>query len=146
MIQRKQTIFLLVAFVAVMICMCSQVGTLVSGMQEASLYNLWLTDGQGNHQFTVWPLFATLLIAALLSLVTIFMYAKRRLQSKMCLGLMLLLVLWYILLVVLPQQAGGELVLRWPAAMPAIAVVCAFFARKGVIADERLVRSLDRIR
>lgn len=146
MIQRKQTIYLLLAFVAIVVCMCSRVGSLVSTVSQASLYNLWLSDGQGAHNMSVWPLFATLLLAALLALVTIFLYTKRKLQSKLCLVLMVLLLLWYVLLAVLPQSLGGSLVLGWASAMPAVALLCAIFARKGILADEKLVRSLDRIR
>jgi hypothetical protein len=146
MIQRKQTIFLLVAFVAIMVCMCSKIATITAGMQEATLYNLWLTDGQGAHNFSAWPLMALLMVSAVTTLATIFLYAKRLLQAKCCLALILLLVLWYVFLAVVPQQLGGEPLWHWPAVMPAVAIVCIFFARKGIMADEKLVRSLDRIR
>lgn len=146
MIQRKQSLFLLIAFIATMVCLCSQVGSLVGDMSHADLYNLWLVDGEGRHSFTPWPLFATLMLAALLSLVTIFLYTRRKLQAQLCLLHMLLLVLWYVLLAIMPQMAGGSLVLEWPAVLPAVSIILSFMARKGVLADERLVRSLDRIR
>ncbi|MBR4899212.1 MAG: DUF4293 domain-containing protein [Prevotella sp.] len=146
MIQRKQTLFLLIAFVLTIVCSCCQIGSLVSDMSVVSLYNLWLVDEMGQHSFSTWPLLAVLILASLLSLVTIFLYHKRKLQARLCLLHMLLLVLWYVVLAVLPQSLGGSLVLEWPAVLPAVAIILSFMARKGVLADEKLVRSLDRIR
>lgn len=146
MIQRKQTLFLLLAVVLTVVCMCCQVATLVGDASSADLYNLWVTDGEGHRSLQPWPLFATLLLSALLALTDIFLYTKRKLQAQLCLLHMLLLVLWYVWLAVLPASLGGEPVFHWPAVLPAVAIVLSFMARKGILADERLVRSLDRIR
>ena len=146
MIQRKQTLYLLIGFVLTVICMCCQVGSIVYDLSSIDLYNLWVVDGEGHHSFSSWPLFAVLLLSSLTALITIFLYTKRKLQAQMCLLHMLLLVLWYVLLAVMPQQLGGEIVFNWPAVLPALAIILSFMARKGVLADEKLVRSLDRIR
>ena len=147
MIQRKQTVFLLIAFVLTVVCMSMQVATLsADGIVFAQVYNLWIANGQGKHSLANWPMFALLLLAALLSLVTIFQYMKRKLQAQMCLLLILLYLAWYVLLAVLPQWRGGDLGLQWPAVLPMVSVILTFMARKGVLADEKLVRSLDRIR
>ena len=94
MIQRKQTIYLLLVVILTVVCMSSQVATMVSdsGKAFADMYNLWLTDAEGQHSFRSAPLFACLMLSAILSLVTIFMYMKRKLQAMMCLVDMLLLV------------------------------------------------------
>ena len=147
MIQRKQTLFLLVAVVLTVLCMSVQVATLYSnGIFAAKVYNLWLTDGEGHHAFQSAPLFVMLLLSALLSTVTIFMYMKRKLQAQLCLLNMLLLVAWFVFLAVLPQMVGGDMQLEWPAGLPAADIILMFMARKGILADEKLVRSLDRIR
>jgi len=148
MIQRKQTLFLLAAIVLLVICMSSQVATFFddSGTSFAQMYNLWLTDGQGHHSFQSAPLFISLLLTILLSVVNIFLYTRRKLQANLCLVGMFLLVGWYVLLAVLPQSIGGELVLEWPSSLPAVSIILMFLARKGILADEKLVRSLDRIR
>ena len=148
MIQRKQTLFLLAAFILTIVCMCMQVATLYGneGIVFAKVYNLWLSDGQGHHTFRSAPLFACLVLSALLSLVTIFMYMKRKLQATMCLINMALLVVWFLLLAVLPQRIGGSMVLEWTVVLPAVSILLQFRARRGIRADEKLVRSLDRIR
>lgn len=148
MIQRKQTLFLLAAFVLIILCMSTQVATLYSdsGAQFAHVYNLWLTDGQGGHSLLSLPLFVALLLSALLSLVSIFMYTKRKFQAILCILQVLLLVVWYVLLAVLPQSVGGMIHLEWPSVLPAVCIILVMMARKGILADEKLVRSLDRIR
>jgi len=148
MIQRKQTLFLILAFVLMVVCMSTQLATLVgnNGIAFANVYNLWLTDGQGSHSLTSAPLFVMLLLSALLSLVTIFMYMKRKLQAKLCVVQMFVLLGWYVFLAVLPQYVGGQMNLRWPVVLPAVCIILTFMARKGIVADEKLVRSLDRIR
>jgi len=148
MIQRKQTLFLLLSFVLIVVCMSTQVATLYGndGIAFANVFNLWITDGQGQHSFSSAPLFGILLVSALLSLVSIFMYMKRKLQAGLCLLLMFLLVIWYIALAVLIQHVGANAHLEWPTVLPAVSVILTFMARKGVLADEKLVRSLDRIR
>lgn len=147
MIQRKQTLFLLIAFVLTVVCMSMQVATLsADGIVFAEVYNLWIANGQGQHSMANWPMMALLLVASLLSLVIVFQYRKRKLQALLCLLLMLLYVAWYVLLAVLPQWRGGELALCWPSVLPMVCVILTFMARKGVLADEKLVRSLDRIR
>ena len=148
MIQRKQTLFLLVSIVLTVVCMSLQTATLVGndGIVFAKVYNLWLSDGQGHHSFKAFPLFGMLLLSAVLSSVTIFMYMKRMVQAKMCLLNILLLVFWYLFLAVLPQYVGGNILLEWPVILPAISIILTFMARKGIIADEKLVRSTERIR
>jgi hypothetical protein len=125
-----------------------QVATLYGneGIVFAKVYNLWLSDGQGHHTFRSAPLFACLALSALLSLVTIFMYMKRKLQATMCLINMALLVVWFLLLAVLPQRIGGSMVLEWTVVLPAVSILLQFMARRGILADEKLVRAADRLR
>lgn len=122
MIQRKQTLFLLAAFILTCVCVYLQVG---------------------HHIFQSALFIVCQALSAVLSLVTIFMYTKRKLQAAMCLVNMALLVIWYILLAVLPD---GMMVLEWIVALPAVCILLLFMAHRGILADEKLVRSLDRIR
>lgn len=125
MIQRKQTLFLLAAFILTCVCVYLQMG---------------------HHIFQSALLVICQALSAVLSLVTIFMYMKRKLQAAMCLVNMALLVIWYILLAVLPENTGGMMVLEWTVALPAVCILLLFMAHRGILADEKLVRSLDRIR
>lgn len=148
MIQRKQTLFLLLALILTVVCMSLQIATFYgdSSVEFARVYNLWITDGQGHHSFRSVQLFVALMLSALLSLITVFFYTKRKLQARMCILNMVLLLGWFVLLAVLPQTIGGIMHLEWPVLLPAISIVLIFMARKGILSDEKLVRSLDRIR
>ena len=127
MIQRKQTLFLLAAIVMTVICLCMQIGSFkAAGLEVARVYNLWFTDPLGKHHFDTWPLFAVLLPTTVIATYTIFLYRNRKLQALFCLFNALLVVGW--------------------AVFPAIAFILYLMARRAINADEKLVRSMDRIR
>ena len=56
MIQRKQTIFLLIALVLNIVCLCLPVGRFVSQTMgaDATLTNLWIRMSEGSLQFSAW--------------------------------------------------------------------------------------------
>ena len=151
--QRKQTLFLMAAVILTVICLCMQIGSFsAAGMKVARVFNLWFTDPIGNHHFDVWPLFAILLPTAALGTYTIFIYHNRKTQMLFCMLNALLIVGWYICFFVVSQIVGdrswGTVDFRpsWPAVLPAVALVFYIMARQAIHADEKLVRSLDRIR
>lgn len=153
MIQRKQTIYLLVAVVLTLICMATQIGSFnVAGLTVARVYNIWFTDPLGKHHFDVWPLFAILLPTATIGTYTIFIYHNRKTQAMFCLLNILLLVGYYVCFAVVANVVGdkswGTVIFRptLTAVLPAIAIIFYVLARRAIIADEKLVRSLDRIR
>ena len=55
---------------------------------------------------------------------------------------MLLLFIWYVQLSMAAPVEG----LGWYHALPLVSILLIFLARKGILRDEKLVRSLDRIR
>ena len=129
MIQRKQTLFLILAVIVSVCCLSLPVATLLpSGMGAPSqVLNLWIADGNGARDFSAWP----------------------RRQAALCAFCIFLLVVWYLLfawLVFTGERATFTLTPELPLALPAVAIVLYFMARQGIMADERLVRSMDRIR
>lgn len=74
--------------------------------------------------------------------------ANRKLQSKLCVIVYLLLIAWY------GYGFGVAFALKgadtprpaFAVVLPAIALILTFMARSGIKADERLVRSADRLR
>ena len=152
MIQRKQTFYLLIAAVLNIICLCLPIGRFVPetmGM-PSEMFNLWIANGDGGRDFSVWALFAILLVSCPIALFAIFLYRNRRLQARMCLFNMVLLLGWLIVYSIFAFTKGGELhsefVPEIAACLPFVSIVMHFLAHKGIIADERLVRSMDRIR
>ena len=153
MIQRKQTLYLMAAIILTVICLCMQIGSFkVAGLEVARVYNLWYTDPLGKHHFDTWPLIAVLLPTAVIATYTIFLYHNRKVQSLFCLFNALLVVGWYVCYCVVGQTVGdkswGAVSFRptWPAVLPAISLILYLMARHAINADEKLVRSMDRIR
>lgn len=120
MIQRKQTVFLLLAAIAFVVCaVCDQTVPFCCAWSAA---------------------------LGVATLGNIFLFKNRKLQSLLCVVLMAIGVIYYIALAVFNNSADGALQLTWPMALPAVAIVFLFMAYKGIRHDEKLVRSLDRIR
>ena len=153
MIQRKQTLYLLAAIVMTVICLCMQIGSFkAAGLEMARVYNLWFTDPFGKYHFDTWPLLAVLLPTAVLGTYAIFLYRNRKIQAVFCLFNALLIAGWYVCYFVVGQTVGdkswGMVSVRptWPAVLPAIALILYMMAHRAIKADEKLVRSMDRIR
>lgn len=156
MIQRKQTLFLLVAVIASLLCFFMPIGVILpKGMGGVvSLYNLGFVDDNGTIivSGTCLPLFILLAVSTALSLATIFLYKNRKLQLSLCATNLLFSVLWYIdytLLffgMVTVPEVEGNVEVKFAACLPLIAIIMVVLARKGVADDEKLVRAADRIR
>ena len=141
------------AIILTVICLCMQIGSFkVAGLEVARVYNLWYTDPLGKHHFDTWPLIAVLLPTAVIATYTIFLYHNRKVQALFCLFNALLVVGWYVCYFVVGQTVGDK---SWgavsfrptcPAVLPAISLILYLMARHAINADEKLVRSMDRIR
>lgn len=149
MIQRKQTVFLLLALLALIVCLCLPIGKIEpKGMGMPTIwYNLGLfTDGAVQTQ----PIpFVNLVVTGILSFIAIFMYKKRKVQAKLCSVSMLLCLAWYAYYAFCALnefQTIGTFHVTFAVCLPFVAFVLLIMARRGIIADEKLVRSLDRIR
>ncbi len=159
MIQRIQTIYLFLSMVLCILCMTQPVGFYISeqGSQMAVMYNLLLrytpqmgvTGLQAEHFVTV-PLFVVLLIVSSLAFLGIFLFRRRALQMRLCSFCIILLVAWYALYAfyIYRQGHGLEASFRpgWAAALPFCSVVLLYLAFRGILKDEMLVKSLDRLR
>ena len=123
MIQRKQSVFLLLAAI---------LGVLI-------IVN-----------YPMWPLFLLVLVASSLTIFTIFKFKRRPLQARLSVLAAVLFLLWYpaVLLVnkfMMPSGLQFDMVNVWDA-LPAVSAILCILARKGIMDDERLVRAADRIR
>lgn len=153
MIQRIQTVYLLLSAVLGTVCLCLPLGHFHGALGErvADLYNLWLRLAEtGQHQFGPWALFALLLFVVTLTLLNIFLYRRRALQMRVATFCMILLVCYYGVLgfLVYRFQSAGDLQFRptVAAALPFVCLVLDYLAFRGVLKDELLVRAQDRLR
>jgi uncharacterized membrane protein SpoIIM required for sporulation len=153
MIQRKQTIFLLLALVAVVVCLMQPVGLFIAeGMAPSrDMYNLYVASNEAAQGSTlmVFPLFILLLLSCPLMLWAIFAFKNRMRQALLCTGCSVLCMLWIVVYCVLGYAIGIDgysFSMTWQACLPAVALVFLNLAHRGIMADERLVRAADRIR
>ncbi|MBF1391864.1 DUF4293 domain-containing protein [Prevotella histicola] len=150
MIQRKQTVFLFLALLATIACLCLPVGSFEpQGMgTENQLMNLWINETNGGRNFSVWALFAILLVTCPINTFAIFDYHNRKRQARFCMFSMLMIIGWYIVYGVFSQvlMPGFTFHVGFAACLPLIAFILLWLARHSILADEALVRAADRIR
>lgn len=100
MIQRIQSVYLLVVTILIIICLCSPVGSYIgSDYSVSALTNLCLTMADGTKDYAPWALFVILLVVAVLAFGTIFLFKKRMLQIRLTIFSTILLIGYYATLV-----------------------------------------------
>lgn len=147
MIQRIQTVYLLLAAV---------LGGLISfydpGLWRARLVNntYQYFTGQSSYLY-----FILLMLVIVLAVVSIFLFKKRKLQFRLTVVNLLIslavIALQYVKIKSEATQLSEARMLAsgtyLPAAfLPVVIVVLLFLAARGIYKDERLIKSLDRLR
>lgn len=151
MIQRIQSLYLLIVLILCIVCMCLPVGRFVAqnGDIAAVLNNLTVKAGE-QVSYTSWALFLELLLVCILTFFTIFTYKKRMRQIRMTVFSSILLIGWYVtygaFIYILGNQLDASFKPTLSAAFPLVALILNWLAIRAIGADEFLVRSLDRIR
>lgn len=152
MIQRIQTIYLLLAAIVTGIFTFMSMATLYTQGAPIQFSGTGFYEAGSNEAIAyVWPLTIVCALAALLPLLNIFLYRNRLLQIRVChfTTLMLLAVYAtfgiYVYNMSMTLQAES---IQWGAAlsMPFVALILNIIAQSRIRADERLVRSADRLR
>lgn len=161
MIQRIQSIYLLVAAILMAVTVFSPLFILhaASAIQGGSISkfgDLFTCTTLGifnqNGIYPTWGVLTFAAFAALLPLANIFLFKKRKLQMKIANITTLMIILFYITLVVycyVFMQKNVEVVfdsIQYGIVLPAIALIFNILAVLRIKKDEKLVRSLDRIR
>lgn len=146
MIQRVQSIFLLLA--VVLLTMTNLVPLASFQMPSGEIQFISVTASNWGN--ATWVVLITTLLAAVTSLATIFLYKKRKIQIRLS----------YLALVLIALQYGYFFGYTYASTsmkhvsiasltgifMPLVAFICIILAIRKIKADEKLVRSLDRIR
>ena len=149
MIQRIQSVYLLVVTILMIICMCNPVGSIIASTNEISEFgNLCITLPDGTKDYAPWALFAILMVVAILSFVTIFLFKKRMLQIRLTIFISIMLIGYYLALVALALMLaeGTSFTPSWIICLPFVAIVLNWLAIRGIGADEALVKAYDRLR
>lgn len=153
MLQRKQTLFMLLAVVLSVVCLSMPLGvfTPTSLGSELIVYNLLVTGlaADGGAFFGICPLFVILVTTATIVMMNIFAYKNRPLQAKVCSVCAFLLLGWYASAAAYwftLQPEGYAFTPSWTLFLPLASFILLLRARAAILADERLVKAADRIR
>lgn len=136
MIQRIQSFYLFVVTILMAVLFFAKMVT-VNGREFGvtdSIYMIILTA-----------------IIGLLALGTIFCFFNRTLQARVCIFNMLLMLGWYVMAAFLAWQALGlsnlkGIELSLVVTFPLISMILTYLALRGILKDDALVKSYDRLR
>jgi hypothetical protein len=97
-----------------------------------------------NAKTTIWLTILTV-ITGLIAFITIFLFNNRKLQLRLCyLGIFLTAVLLTMYFLEMQNFIGGNVAI-WVVFYFAI-LLCYIMAVRGILKDEKLIKSLDRLR
>ncbi len=156
MIQRIQTLYLLIVVIAMslMLFIPSVKAISPEGIDYAfsTIRGFYPLAEGGFHinGVTMWLLFTNIIIL-LIALLTIFTFKWRIIQIRFSIFNMVLLIGYYGIFfftryVVFQQNAMVTTTFSWPIILPLISAILTYLALRAIGKDEALVRSLDRLR
>lgn len=151
MIQRIQSVYLLLITILLVVAMCLPIGQFIEADNLTShvFKPLGVTLAIGETQST-WGLFGILLLSAIINFCTIFLYNNRMLQVRMTIFSGLLLIGYYITLgffwYVLKSELQTSFQLGWAMCLPLICIILDYLAFRAIYRDEVMVRAADRLR
>lgn len=150
MIQRIQSVYLLIVTILLIVAMFLPVGSFVTA--EGNIYeftNLGVDLGNATDS-SPWGMFAILLLSAIVAFATIFLFRNRMLQIRMTIFNIVLLVGYYITFVafmlILQSRLNASYGLSWGLCLPLIAIILNYLAVRAIGKDEFLVKAADRLR
>ncbi|MEE1315724.1 MAG: DUF4293 domain-containing protein [Prevotella sp.] len=152
MIQRIQTVYLLLAAILMFACACLPIGTFAPKNigADIQMYNICIIHGDsGAWDYTTIGLAGLLAAGFITSVFNIFGYKNRKAQSRKCLIAIILMLLWvglYAALIHIISSDAYNFTFSYAALLPIASIIMLFLARKGIIHDEKLIKSIDRIR
>lgn len=139
MIQRVQTIYLLLASISLFVIIFLPIG-----YQEAASNSVTNVDVMDNL-----PTFILSIISAIVGLVSIFLFRNRKLQMLITSLFILLSILTLASLVFFDFVTGKSFITKpnfIPYGLAIFGAIFGLLAHRGISADEKLVRSMDRLR
>lgn len=152
MIQRIQSVYLLLTTVCLVLALCLPVGGFMGNdLLMISSFTPLGVKASGELIQSTWGLFAILLLAAVIAFCNIFLYRNRMLQIRMTVFCTLLLIGYYITLGVfvytLKDTLGAaSFKVGWAMCLPAVCIILNYLAFRGIYRDELMVKAADRLR
>ena len=150
MLQRIQTVYLLLASICMVVSLLTSLAVFTMG---GEIVNFEAMGFYLNEEiiFSTWGLFIIGNISAVLSVLIVFIYKKRMLQIRLA-GMNIFIMLGYYGLIAFyilkrnPEVGSTFESVGIGMVAPFVAIVLTYLAIRKIGADEALIRSLNRIR
>ncbi|NDV64356.1 DUF4293 domain-containing protein [Bacteroides sp. 224] len=149
MIQRIQTVYLLLVVALLVASVCLPFGAFVDREMvtyEFTAFGVKSPDGF----YSTWGLFSLLLLSTIIAFATILLFKNRVLQLRMCIFNTVVLVGYYIAFLVFLFSIKSDLdaiyQMNWALSLPLVAIIFNYLAIRAIGKDEVLVKAADRLR
>lgn len=150
MIQRIQTVYLLLVAILMVASMALPVGTFYAGTNEFGMTNLYYTLPDGTMNYSPCVLLVLLAVVAIIAVMTVFLYRKRMRQIRLTVISTVVLAVYYLAAVGFILTADGQddsgFRPSWSLCFPLVCIILNWLAIRAINKDEMLVKSYDRIR
>lgn len=154
MIQRIQSVYLLLTTLLSVLFLNGNIINFIGSTSPVSLAFNGVRMYSGGEEpeivMTVMPFSILLMLVPLVSVIAIFLYKNRKLQLKLVIALILLIIAvitlagYYIYSVI--NSYDSELMFGYKLVLPVLMLIFSILAYRGIKKDEELVRSYDRLR
>lgn len=150
MLQRIQSVFLLLASATMLIASVTPLATFLYNADQAVFEAMGIYLG-GEINSSTWGLFVIGAASSVLALLTIFLYKNRMLQIRISIFNIILMIGFYLYFGFIVYKLYSVESLQFQKIgigiiMPVIAIILTLLAIRKIGADEVLVRSLNRLR
>lgn len=150
MLQRIQTVYLLLAFICMVVSLFTNLA-MFSYVDGTANFKAMGFYNNGELLFSTWSLLVIGIISAVLFLIIIFIYKWRILQIRFSIFNIFIILGYYGLIAfyILKRNPEANSVFERAGigmVLPFVAIVFSYLAIRKIAADEALIRSLNRIR
>lgn len=152
MIQRIQSIFLLLTAILMAAAIFCPLVEIADGGKIATTFHSFGIGKLFNAEYPTWGVLTFAVLSSLLALINIFLFKKRKLQANLGLLTALFIIVHYVALMMYlgaylsRLDSTYTLNIQFGIILPVVALVFDLLAVFKIRKDEKLVKSLDRIR
>jgi len=153
MLQRIQTVYLFISAILIVSLFGVSSANIFSTSGELYIYNvkgIYSAIENGGLVYPGWPVALMAAALALLHVVVIFLYKKRQAQMRLTILSILmetgLAAVMYYFISKGSALLNADFNLEVPFVFPVIAAILDYLGWRGIVKDETLIKSLDRIR
>lgn len=154
MIQRIQTVYLIVVTILTSLMLILPLATFLGDTQQVTLTAFAISAADGSQIVSTIYMATLICIASLLTFVTIFLFKHRWVQIRLCIVGVVLQVGLAVYFVYYIVRINSSLTvfdlhsmsLALPDVFPVVNIILTILAYRAILKDEVLIKSLNRIR